>query len=113
MALDHQVYHNLTGKYTAMPNPALQTIPHPVILGDGMHFYCLSTSAAADGTRAGDWYKLDLSGVYPVCSCRAYSPRKGCKHIWIVDAQVDDLCKARTARWDAERKAAREEGRAA
>jgi hypothetical protein len=109
--LDHIIF-DLNYGYKAMHNDSI-TIPHPVILGDGMHFYCLSTSPAADGTRAEDWYKLSFAGVQPVCSCRAWRRDTGCKHVSIVAAQVDDLCKARTARWDAERKAAREEGRAA
>jgi hypothetical protein len=81
-----------------------------------MHFYCLSTSPAADGTRAEDWYKLSFAGVQPVCSCRAWRRDTGCKHVSIVAAQVDDLCKARTARWEAARQArknAAQEGRAA
>jgi hypothetical protein len=106
MALDHQVYHTLTGKYTYMATPAPQ-IPHPVILADGMHFYCLSTSPAADGTRAGDWHHVNLSGVRPVCSCRGFAYRGECPHIGLVAAQVDDLCRARTARWQAERVARR------
>jgi hypothetical protein len=105
MLLDHILHQQITGVYS-MPNLAPQ-IPHPVILGDGMHFYCLSTSPAADGTRAGDWYLVNLAGVRPVCACRAYSPKTGCKHVSIVAAQVDALCKARTARWAAERQAAR------
>jgi hypothetical protein len=62
---DHEFYHTLTGKYTYMTTP-LPQIPHPVIHGDGMHFWCLSTSPAADGTRAEDWYRLDFSGVRAV-----------------------------------------------
>jgi hypothetical protein len=106
MALDHVSYQILTGKYTYMANPA-PVVPHPVILGDGMHFWCLSTNPAADGTRAEDWYKLSFAGVKPVCSCRGFTYRGECPHVGLVAAQVDDLCKARTARWQAERIARR------
>src|SRR5690348_18277402 len=100
MALDHILHYQTYGVYMESTAPQ---IPHPVILADGMHFYCLSTSAAADGTRAEDWYKLSFAGVYPICNCRAWRRDTGCKHCTIVAGQVDDLCKARTARWDAER----------
>jgi hypothetical protein len=89
MALDHQVYYTLHGKYTAMPTAP--QIAHPVVPLLGNLFYCLSTSAAADGTRAADWYKLSYQGVRPVCSCRAYTPADGCKHIRICDAQMPAL----------------------
>ena len=109
--LDHLAYHNLTGKYTPMPD--LPVIPHPVILGDGLHCWCLSTSPAADGTRATDWYALSFAGVYPICNCKAWRRETGCKHCDLVAAQLDALCQARTARWAAEHAARRQEGRAA
>lgn len=108
-----QLYHFAnTGRYTMTTAPA---IPHPVIHADGMHFYCLSTSAAADGTRAGDWYALSFAGVTPICNCKAWRRETGCKHVRIVAAQIDDLCRARTAQWAAEHAARRagQEGRAA
>jgi hypothetical protein len=104
--LDHIIYQLNYGCQPMQPSDAPQ-IPHPVILGDGMHFWCLSTNPAADGTRKSDWYHVDRSGVQPVCSCRAYTRKEGCKHCRIVAAQVDDLCRARTARWQAERIARR------
>lgn len=107
MVLDHIIAYSNTGRYTAMPG--LPVIPHPVIPLIGNLFYCLSTSAAADGTRAADWYRLDFSGVRPVCSCPGFTHRRDCPHVGLVAAQVDDLCTARTAQWAA----ARQEGRAA
>jgi hypothetical protein len=109
--LDHIIAHSITGRYTPMPD--LPVIDHPVILADGMHFYCLSTSPAADGTRATDWYALSFAGVYPICNCKAWRRETGCKHCDLVAAQLDDLCQARTARWAAEHAARRQEGRAA
>lgn len=108
-----QLYHFANyGKYTPMPD--LPIIDHPVILADGMHFYCLSFSPAADGTRAEDWHHVNLSGVRPVCACPDFTYRSvACKHLREVLSQADALCQARTARWDAARKAARQEGRAA
>jgi hypothetical protein len=107
MALDHIIHYLNTGVYM-VPSPETPQIPHPVILGDGMHFWCLSTSPAADGTRAGDWHHVNLSGVRPVCSCGDFTYRGGaCKHLDLVAAQVDTLCRERTARWQAERVARR------
>jgi hypothetical protein len=104
--LDHIIYQ-LNYGCQPMPQSDAPTIPHPVILGDGMHFWCLSTSPAADGTRASDWYKLDFSGVRAVCSCPGFTYRGECSHIGLVLAQMDALCKARTAGWEAERIARR------
>src|SRR6478609_8381474 len=102
--LDTEYYKANYGVY--MPKSDLPVIEHPVILADGMHFYCLSTSPAADGTRAEDWYHVNLSGARPVCACPDFTYRSvACKHLREVLAQADDLCKARTARWDAERQA--------
>src|SRR5690348_1076706 len=106
MALDHIIHYLNTGVYMVPSSDAPQ-IPHPVILGDGMHFYCLSTSPAADGTRAGDWYHLDFSSVRAVCSCPGFTYRGECSHIGLVLAQMDTLCRKRTARWEAERQARR------
>lgn len=71
----------------------------------------MSTSPAADGTRAGDYYLVNCQGATPVCSCPGFTYHRDCPHVAIVAAQLDALCRARTARWAAE-KAARE-GRAA
>jgi hypothetical protein len=106
MALDHIIHYLNTGRYT-MPDPHTPVIPHPVIHGDGMHFWCLSTSPAADGTRAEDWYRLSVAGVAPVCSCPGFTYRGTCPHIGLVAAQIDDLCRARTAAWEAARVARR------
>ena len=106
---DHELYANIHGKYS--PMSTAPQIPHPVILGDGLHCWCLSTSPAADGTRAADWYALSFAGAYPLCNCKAWRRDTGCKHTRIAAAQLDALCRARTARWAAERAA--REGRAA
>jgi hypothetical protein len=104
--LDHIIYQLNYGCQPMQPSDAPQ-IPHPVILGDGMHFWCLSTNPAADGTRESDWYKLSFAGVHPVCSCRGFTYRGECPHIGLVAAQVDTLCRERTARWERERVARR------
>lgn len=106
MVLDHTIHYLNTGVYMT-PSDAPH-ISHPVVALGGMRFACLSFSPAADGTRAADWYTLDFSGLHPVCSCRAFTYRGGsCKHIAVVAAQVDDLCRALTAQWAAERAARR------
>lgn len=106
MALDHAVYHTIHGKYTHM-TPTAPPIPHPVIALPGNRFYCLSTSPAADGTRAEDWYQVNYQGVRPVCSCRAWNRKTGCKHIALVTPQIAPLQRAMVAQWEAERQARR------
>lgn len=115
---DHEFYHSLTGKYTHMAQP-LPVIPHPIIALPGNLFWCLSTSAAADGTRAEDWYALSFAGVYPRCNCKAWRRETGCKHVALCEAQMPALIADIDAQLAADRAArraarlAREEGRAA
>jgi hypothetical protein len=111
MVLDHIIAYSNTGRYTAMPG--LPVIPHPVIAVPGNYFYCLSTSAAADGTRAADWHLCNFQGVTPVCSCQGFRYHGTCPHLGIVEAQMPALVahvNALLAADRAARKAARQEG---